>query len=183
MPVRRRRNHYHQFTEFDGSRLIGQRKEGNFLTEILQKDLVEIYPLGMTVFNSVSGKTLSQENQGQTTHGFTTGIRNTLYSHMTVDHHSAFVAEIIDFVGTKRIRNSALLIVKNISRTKKISIPSGFSDRLGGLKKKHLFAGPYVADELLVAHLCETRGSSSGIRELEDASKLHHPQPLSRGNG
>ncbi|GBM24247.1 hypothetical protein AVEN_46030-1 [Araneus ventricosus] len=62
MPLRRRRSHYQQLTEFERGRAVGLR-EGGFLSAIFQKDLAGMYPLCMIVGSSGQGKVLTHEDR------------------------------------------------------------------------------------------------------------------------
>ncbi|GBM00901.1 hypothetical protein AVEN_151363-1 [Araneus ventricosus] len=59
MPLRRRRSHYQQLTEFEREAY----EKVDFLSAILQKGLVGMYPLCMIVGSSGQGKILPQEDR------------------------------------------------------------------------------------------------------------------------
>ncbi|GBN66271.1 hypothetical protein AVEN_232778-1 [Araneus ventricosus] len=96
MPLRRRRSHYQQLTEFERGRVVGLR-EGGLFSAILQKDLAGIYPLCMIVGRSGQGKVLPQEDRVP---GGTTEREDRRVRLMAVEHRTASAAEIRAAVGT-----------------------------------------------------------------------------------
>ncbi|GFU79002.1 hypothetical protein TNCV_308431 [Trichonephila clavipes] len=67
MTLKRRRSHYQLFAEFERGG-IKELKKVDFLPTVLQKDLVEMYPLWMNFGSGGPGKAQPQENYVPATH-------------------------------------------------------------------------------------------------------------------
>lgn len=63
MPLRRRRSHYQQLTEFERGRLNEAYEKVGFLSARLRKGLAGMHPLCMNVGSSGQGKALPQEDR------------------------------------------------------------------------------------------------------------------------
>lgn len=61
MPLRLRRSHYQQFSEFELGRVIDLRE--SLLSAVLQKNLAGMYSLCMSFNNNDQGKVLPQETR------------------------------------------------------------------------------------------------------------------------
>ncbi|GBN29733.1 hypothetical protein AVEN_158406-1 [Araneus ventricosus] len=59
MPLRRRRSHYQQLTEYERCRVVGLRKGGFSVHDIAER----LYPLCMIVGSGGQGKVLHQEDR------------------------------------------------------------------------------------------------------------------------